>query len=81
MRLQSGDNYSTSLRLTPPTLEMSINLYKEMLLRVLHTVIFLEYLEEGVSSMEPGKSQKEGQEDQGTLKQLGGVPPNSFTSP
>ena len=27
------------------------------------------------------KCQKEGQEDQGTLKQKGGVPPCSFTSP
>jgi hypothetical protein len=39
---------STSLRLTPPTLEMWFNLYKEMFLRVLDTFIFLEYLEEGV---------------------------------
>ena len=29
----------------------------------------------------PGKSQKEGQEDQGTLTQLEGVPFSSFTSP
>jgi len=47
---QSGVNYgnSTSLRLTPPTLDMWFNLYKEMFLRVLDTFIFLEYLEEGV---------------------------------
>ena len=29
----------------------------------------------------PGKSQKEGQEDQGTLKQLGGVPHSSLIPP
>ena len=29
----------------------------------------------------PGKSQKEGQEDQGTLKALGGVHPSPFTPP